>query len=318
MLMFLATFIPHRRSHVVTWRSVMISRPATLRRENFALLIEQERDARVPFEDIAMIVLNHREITLTHPVLSACGEYGISLFSTGPTHHPNGIFLPYLPHTRTTRTLRLQLALGRPATKRAWQAIVQAKIRNQARCLQLAEKTGVDRLESLARRVRSGDPDNLESQASVVHFRDLFGKDFRRAQPRWINAALDYGYAIFRAAIARGLVAHGFLPALGLFHASEQNAFNLADDLIEPYRPLVDLHVNAHCTGRDVDDLQPLDKATLVSLLNVDVGMPRGTMSALTSIEQCVESLIRVYEGGSEQLLELPNLIGLAPHQYEH
>lgn len=301
----------------MTWRSVMISRPATLRRDKFALLIEQEQDARVPFEDIAIIVLNHPEITLTHSVLSACGEYGIGLFSSGPTHHPNGVFLPFLPHSRATRMLRLQLSLSRPAAKRAWQTIIQAKIQNQADCLKLAAKPGSGRLVSLARRVRSGDPDNLESQASALYFRDLFGNDFHRGQPRWINATLDYGYAVLRAAIARGLVAHGFLPALGLFHASEQNAFNLADDLIEPYRPLVDLHVIKHSLGHGVDDLLPADKVPLVSLLNVDMAMPRGTMSALTSIEQAVESLARLFEGGSETLLELPHLIGLALHQHE-
>lgn len=301
----------------MTWRSVMISRPATLRREKFALLIEQEKTARVPFEDIAIILLNHREITLTHPVLSACGEYGIGLFSTGPNHHPNGVFMPFLPHSRGTRMLRLQIDLGRPAAKRAWQAIIQAKIGNQATCLELTDNAGAERLESFARRVRSGDPDNLESQASGLYFRALFGSSFHRGQPRWINAALDYGYAIFRAAIARGLVAHGFLPALGLFHASEQNAFNLADDLIEPFRPLVDLHVFKHRIGHDVDELQPADKAALVGLLNVDMAMPRGTMSALSSIEQAVESLARLYEGGNAGLLELPQLIGLAAHQYE-
>lgn len=301
----------------MTWRSVMISRPAILRREKFALLIEQEQTARVPFEDIAVIVLNHREITLTHPVLSACGEYGIGLFSTGPNHHPNGVFMPFLPHSRGTRMLRLQLDLGRPAAKRAWQAIIQAKIGNQATCLELTDNAGAERLESLARRVRSGDPDNLESQASGVYFRALFGNSFHRGQPLWINAALDYGYTVFRAAIARGLVAHGFLPALGLFHASEQNAFNLADDLIEPFRPLVDLHVFKHRTGHDLDELQPADKAALVGLLNVDMAMPRGTMSALSSIEQAVESLARIYEGGNAGLLELPQLIGLAAHQYE-
>jgi CRISPR-associated protein Cas1 len=295
----------------------MISRPATLRREKFALLIEQEQAARIPFEDIAVIVLNHREITLTHSVLSACGEYGIALFSLGPTHHPNGVFLPFLSHSRATRMLRLQLDLGRPVAKRAWQTIVQTKIRNQAKCLKLAGTSGAERLESLARRVRSGDPDNLESQASSHYFRALFGPDFHRGQPRWVNAALDYGYAILRAAIARGLVAHGFLPSLGLFHASEQNAFNLADDVIEPYRPLVDLHVFEHRVGHDVDELQPADKAALVSLLNVDLSMPHGIMSALSSIEQSVESLARLYDGGSEALLELPELIGLAIHQYE-
>lgn len=303
--------------NAVTWRSVMISRPATLRRDKFALLIEQEQNARVPFEDIAVIVLNHAEITLTHSVLSACGEYGIGVFSSGPTHHPNGVFLPFLPHSRATRMLRLQLALGKPTAKRAWQTIIQAKIQNQANCLKLAEQSGVDKLESMARRVRSGDPDNLESQASAFYFRALFGNDFHRGQPRWINASLDYGYAVLRAAIARGLVAHGFLPALGLFHASEQNAFNLADDLIEPYRPLVDLHVIQHSLGHGVEDLLPADKVPLVSLLNVDMTMPRGTMSVLASIEQAVESLARLYEGGSETLLELPRLSGLTLHRHE-
>lgn len=301
----------------MTWRSVMISRPATLRREKFALLVEQEQTARLPFEDIAIIVLNHREITLTHPVLSACGEYGIGLFSTGPNHQPNGVFMPFLPHSRATRMLRLQLALGRPAAKRAWQSIIQAKIGNQATALNLTGTPGAERRESLARRVRSGDPDNLESQASGLYFRALFGSNFHRGQPRWINAALDYGYAVLRAAIARGLVAHGFLPALGLFHASEQNAFNLADDLIEPFRPLVELHVFKHRTGHEVDELQPTDKAALVSLLNVDLDMPRGTMSALSAVEQAVESLARLYEGNGEGSLELPQLIGLAQHQYE-
>jgi CRISPR-associated protein Cas1 len=295
----------------------MISRPATLRREKFSLVIEQNQAARIPFEDIAIIVLNHREITLSHSVLSACGEYGIGLFSLGPTYHPNGVFLPFLPHSRATRMLRLQLALGKPAAKRAWQTIIQAKISNQATCLKLADLAGVERLESLARRVRSGDPDNLESQASGVYFRSLFGNSFHRGQPLWMNAALDYGYAIFRAAIARGLVAHGFLPALGLFHASEQNAFNLADDLIEPFRPLVDCHVFKNRIGHDVDELQPADKAALVSLLNVDMVMPRGTMSALSATEQAVESLARLYEGNGGAALELPQLIGLAPHQYE-
>lgn len=295
----------------------MISRPAALRRDKFALVIEQEYDARVPFEDIAVIVLNHAEITLTHPVLSACGEYGIGVFSCGPTHHPNGVFLPFLPHSRGTRMLRLQLALGKPASKRAWQTIIQAKIQNQAECLNLADRPGADKLESLARRVRSGDPDNIESQASALTFRALFGNDFHRGQPRWINAALDYGYAVLRAAIARGLVAHGFLPALGLFHSSEQNAFNLADDLIEPFRPLVDLHVIQHGFGHNQDDLLPADKVALVSLLNVDIAMSRGTMSVLTSIEQAVESLARLYDGGSETLLELPRLIGLTAHQRE-
>lgn len=295
----------------MVWRSVVINQPARLKREHFSLVIEQEQSAHVPFEDIAVIVLHHREITLTHPVLSACADYGICLFATGDNHQPNGVFLPYLPHSRATRMMRLQMRLDKPTTKRAWTEIIKVKIRNQAECLRLTGSPAEDRLESFARRVRSGDSENIEAQASAVYFRALFGANFDRSQARWTNAALDYGYAIFRGTIARALVAHGFLPALGLFHHSEQNSFNLADDVIEPYRPIVDLHVAKSRPLDEEDPLTPKHKADLVALLNVDVGMARGAMSGLSSIEQAVESLVRLYEGADEACLEMPRLMGL-------
>lgn len=304
----------HLGRRAVSWRSVVISRPARLKRDHYSLAIEQEQTACVPFEDIAVIVLNHREITLTHPVLSACGEYGISLFATSDTHHPSGVFLPFLTHSRATRWLRLQLDMPRPVAKQAWASIVRKKIANQAACLQLSGIEGADRLEAYAHRVRSGDSGNVESQAAAFYFAKLFGKDFQRGQERWINAALDYGYAVLRGTIARGLVAHGLLPSIGLFHASEQNAFNLADDLIEPFRPLVDLYV-AKQRHHDDSELQPTDKAGLIALLNVDMGMRGGVMSALNAIEHAVESLARIYESGAEGILELPTLIGLREHQ---
>lgn len=300
----------------MVWRSVMISRPAKLRREHYSLAIEQEETAFVPFEDIAVIVLNHREITLTHPVLSACAEYGIGLYATGNNHQPAGVFLPFLPHSRTTRMMRLQLNVARPAAKQTWAGIVRRKIENQAACLRLAGKQGVDRLASYARRVRSGDPENLEAQAAAVYFVQLFGAGFNRAEECRTNAALDYGYAVLRGAIARGLVAHGLHPTVGLFHDSEQNAFNLADDLIEPFRPLVDLHVVKHAASTE-GELIPTDKQALVALLNVDVAMPQGSMSALSAIEYAVESLVRVYEEDAKEL-DLPGLIGLQPHRLEY
>lgn len=301
----------------MVWRSVVISKPARLRREHFALLVEQEQSARVPFEDIAVIVLNHREITLTHPVLSACADYGIGLFSTGDNHQPNGLFLPFLQHSRATRMQRLQLALGKPATKRAWAAIVQAKIRNQSRCMALLGVKGADRLELFAQRVRSGDADNLEAQASAYYFPQVFGRSFHRSQSGWVNAALDYGYAVMRGACARAVVAHGMLPSWGLFHSSEQNAFNLADDLIEPYRAIVDLHVAQQHPPVDLDELRPADKLGLIALLNVDVAMPRGTMSVLASVEQAAESLARLFDGGDESDLELPGLLALQQHRMD-
>ena len=297
------------------WRSVMISRPARLRREHYSLAIEQEQTAFVPFEDIAVIVLNHREINLTHPVLSACAEYGIGLYATGHNHQPSGIFLPFLSHSRTTRLMRKQLDVGKPPVKQAWANIVRCKIENQAQCLHLAGRKGVERLNSYANRVRSGDGENLEGKAAAFYFTQLFGPGFHRAEERWANAALDYGYAVFRGAIARGLVAHGLHPPIGIFHASEQNAFNLADDLIEPFRPLVDLHV-AKPPASTEGDLAPKDKAALVSLLNVDVAMPQGKMSALSAVEYAVESLVRLFEQ-EDSSLDLPKLLGLHAHVLE-
>lgn len=312
----------------MVWRSVVISQPAKLKREHFSLVIEQEQAARVPFEDIAVIVLNNREITLTHPVLSACAEYGIGLYSTGDNHQPNGVFLPFLSHSRATRMMRLQLNLDKPQAKRAWAEMVKAKISNQARSVRLAFaspqnpegiEAAVARLESYVGRVRSGDSENMEAQASSFYFPLLFDKGFHRARDCWVNAALDYGYAVVRGAITRALVAHGFQPNIGLFHRSEQNAFNLADDLIEPYRALVDLHVFNHINPHAKLDaeLTPADKVALVALLNVDVQMPRGTMSVLSSIEQATESLVRLYEGANESVLELPVLAGLSQHEFE-
>lgn len=297
------------------WRSVMISRPARLRREHYSLAIEQKQTAYVPFEDIAVIVLNHQEVVLTHPVLSACAEYGISLYATGSNHQPSGVFLPFLAHTRTTRLMRQQLDISRPLVKQAWARIIRAKIENQARCLRLAGRTGAERLDSLAHRVRSGDSENLEGQAAAWYFVQLFGQGFQRSSERWTNAALDYGYAILRGAIARGLVAHGLHPPIGLFHSSEQNAFNLADDLIEAFRPLVDLHVFRHHATTE-GDLNPQDKAALIALLNVDMAMPQGRMSALSAIEYTVESLVRLFED-ENSALELPILIGLDAHILE-
>jgi CRISPR-associated protein Cas1 len=312
----------------VVWRSIVISQPAKLKREHFSLVIEQSQSARVPFEDIAVIVLNNREITLTHPVLSACAEYGIGLYSTGDNHQPSGVFLPFLNHSRATRMMRLQLNLDKPQAKRAWAEIVKSKINSQAICLKMANPRAngqggkgvdVERLESYASRVRSGDVENMEAQASSYYFPQLFGKGFRRAQDCWVNAALDYGYAIIRGAITRALVAHGFQPNIGLFHSSEQNAFNLADDLIEPYRALVDLHVVSHINphASKEAELTPTDKVALVALLNVDVRMSRGNTSVLNSIEQAVESLVRLFEGADETVLELPTLIGLGQHVFE-
>ena len=295
----------------MSWRSILVTQPARLHREHFSLAIEQDETVFVPFADIAVIVLDHPQITMTHPVLTACGEYGIGLFSTDATHTPNGVFLPFVTHSRATRVMRLQLNATLPMKKRIWAQIVKAKIRNQAISLTLGSREGAERLAKLASAVKSGDPDNLEARAARWYFARLFGDTFSRMEVTPVNACLNYGYAIIRGAIARQLVLHGLHPPMGIFHDNEQNAFNLADDLIEPFRPVVDLFVVRHLRGVLKADAIP--KASLVRLLNVDIDMPEGKMAVATAIEYAVESLVRVLEG-KDSMLSLHELMPLREH----
>lgn len=300
------------------WRSVVIAKPAALTLEDRALAIAQDGNtARVMLEDISVLVLDHAQISLTAPLLSACAESQIAVLTVNASHLPNGVLLPYLPHSRALKVMTAQLALTQPARKRLWQRIVQFKIRNQAAILDRSAKVDdARRLRQLAGEVRSGDPDNCEAQAAQIYFRGLFNPQFHRGQMRFHNAALNYGYAVVRAAIARTLTGYGFLPAFGLFHRSEQNAFNLADDLIEPYRPLVDAGVLTHYQDEPDRDLEPTDKGRLVALLHEDVTLSShssedGCCTVLAAIEATVSGLSGIVLNNlPQEYLALPRLNG--------
>jgi CRISPR-associated protein Cas1 len=251
---------------------VVISKPAKLKLKNRALVIEQEQGAAsVPLEDIAAIVIDQPQVTLTAALLVACADHQVSIITVDDSHTPNGIFLANTPHSRALKVMRSQLAMSEPHKKRLWQLIVKQKISNQAQLLTQQQHTKADTLHVLASQVRSGDPDNLEAQAAQLYFPALFGKGFTRDNACFANSALNYGYAIVRSAIARSLVSYGFLPAFGLHHCNELNAFNLADDIIEPYRILVDACVVKLCQDYDGDDdLDMRAKSTLVNLLHQD------------------------------------------------
>jgi CRISPR-associated protein Cas1 len=292
------------------WRSVVIANPAALDFHHRALRIRQGDDsAQVPLEDISVLLIEHREVSLTAALLSACADAQIAVLTVGEDHHPNGVLLPYLPHSRALKVMRAQLDMSAPAQKRLWQAIVQQKIRNQTAVLARYAPDATREYRTLltmADEVRSGDSDNLEGQAAQRYFRALWGADFTRNQPRFINAALNYCYAVVRAALARSLVAYGFLPAFGIHHRSEQNAFNLADDLIEPYRPLVDAHVLKSWPLAPERDLSPKDKQHLVALLHHDVQTSIARQTLLASIDACVISLGQWLEFASPAVLVMP------------
>lgn len=302
----------------MAWRSVVISKPARLSLKQGALLVEQTQgSASVPLEDIASLVLDNPQITLTTPLLSACAEQQVVVITVNDSHIPNGIFLAHTPHSRAVKVMRQQLEMTQPHKKRLWQLIVQQKIRNQAQLLaQHGQAEYADRLFALVERTKSGDSDNCEAIAAQAYFPALFESAFTRDAPVFANSALNYGYAILRAAIARSLVSYGFLPAFGLHHRSELNAFNLADDLIEPYRIFVDAKVKQLTVQHDDSHALTTElKASLVNVLHADAmrldnNMDMGKSTLLALIDASVISLGQSMQTGNLSLL-LPN------YQYE-
>lgn len=302
----------------MAWRSVVISKPARLSLKQGALLVEQNQgSASVPLEDIASLVLDNPQITLTTPLLSACAEQQVVVITVNDSHTPNGVFLAHTPHSRAVKVMHQQLAMSQPHKKRLWQLIVQQKIRNQAQLLaQYEQSDSVERLLALAKRTKSGDSDNCEAIAAQAYFPALFEPAFTRDAPVFANSALNYGYAIMRAAIARSLVGYGFLPAFGLHHRSELNAFNLADDLIEPYRIFIDAKVKQ--LTAEYDDAHSLTtevKASLVNVLHQDALRLEnhdeiGKSTLLALIDASVISLGQSIQTGSLSLV-------LPSYQYE-
>ncbi|MEY2341082.1 type II CRISPR-associated endonuclease Cas1 [Acidithiobacillus sp. IBUN Pt1247-S3] len=306
----------------MAWRSVVITQPARLKLEQKALVVAQDAGtARIPLEDISILVIDQPQVTLTACLLTACANAQIAVITVDETHTPNGVLLPHLPHSRALQVMRKQLAMSLPRKKQLWRDIVQRKLSNQAEVLtRQGHQPAALRLQTLARGVRSGDAGHAESHGAQVYFRRLMGAGFSRAQERWHNAAFNYGYSIIRSALARNLVAYGFMPAFGLHHQSEQNAFNLADDLIEPFRPILDAHVLAHMPNDAAErNLSRDDKAYLVSILHIDTPMHRaqeslGTTSILAACEQSVISLSQRLDD-EQTSLALPSLPTLCENQ---
>lgn len=297
----------------MSWRSVLISHPAKLSLSQGQLVLQQTEKVTLPLEDIAIIVLEHPQIILTHQLLSACATQNVSLISTDPSFLPNGIFLPFQPHSRALKQLKRQLNLSKVRQKQIWQEIIQQKILNQSQVLlQQNLQPQANQLQKLAQKVKSGDKTHIEAYAAQIYFKALFGKPFKRRSDDLINAQLNFGYSIIRSAIARQLVAYGFIPALGIGHHNELNAFNLADDLIEPYRPIVDAQVVLLNTQAEENTLSTADKAQLISLLHQDTprvqkGEFQGKSTLLALIEASVISLGQAMENSIP--LTLPSLV---------
>ncbi len=297
------------------WRSVFVQSPARLSVRQGQLCIETDAVRCLPPEDLDAVVLEDARSTVTAAALTTCAAAGVTVYLCDARHTPCSIVIPWNTHSRQYAVLKEQINLSLPAQKRLWQQLVQAKLRNQAACLTLCgRQEAAAQLRSRADAVLSGDSSRQEAPGAALHFTALFGPDFSRGEDCLANAALNYGYAILRRQLARLLAGYGFAPALGLHHCSEVNPFNLADDLIEPYRPLVDLLVATQVDPALPPALPAALKQQLVSLLHTDVLLDGLHQSAGHAMELTVQSLRRACS--EKTPLQLPVLTGLEPHRY--
>jgi CRISPR-associated protein Cas1 len=252
--------------------------------------------ATVPIEDLGVVIVDDSRATYTQAVFLELLAAGATVMVTGRDHLPAGMMLPLDAHHVQTERHRAQIEASAPIKKRLWQALVSSKIAQQAAVLRrLTGQTGG--LDAMARRVRSGDADNLEAQAAQRYWPLLLGREFRRDRDAdGTNALLNYGYAVIRAACARAVVASGLIPSLGVFHKNRSNPFCLADDLMEPYRPYVDwrtrLLIDEHGgTSPRLNDRTT--RAALLSLFNETILVGQRRLPMLLAIQASAASLSR-------------------------
>jgi len=294
----------------MAWRGLHISNPARLSLHSRQIVVDPENDGETltfPIEDIAWIILDTPQISVSGSLLSALAENGVAMIVPDAKHHPAGMLLSFHQHHAQAAVAHSQIAMSLPLKKRLWQKLVSAKIENQAAVLRSIGSDRAAALSAMAARVGSGDPDNLEAQAARAYWQRLF-EGFRRHDEDRRNALLNYGYAVVRAALARACAASGLLPAFGIHHRSRTNPFNLVDDLIEPFRPVVDRMARLHAAAEERDELNIEDRRHMAGILieNVSIGDER--MTVLAATEAVTQSLVRAIDGANAALLNTPAL----------
>lgn len=259
---------------------------------------------RVPLDDIDAVIASARALTFSANLLEALADRGIALVVCGTNHQAVSLLLPVTGHHAQAGRIRAQIAASLPLSKRLWQKLVRAKVENQGAVLaHVGMAPGA--FATLARAVRSGDPDNIEAQAARRYWPLLMGPDFRRdADAGDGNALLNYGYAVLRGAVARGVLAAGLHPSIGVHHSNRGNPLCLVDDLMEPFRPLVDAVV-IDLLRQGVTAVTPDAKRRLAAILTLDMATPRGTTPLGTCINRLATSLALAFETGKADL-DLP------------
>lgn len=248
----------------------------------------------VALDDIEAVIASTPALTYSNQLIAALAERGAPLVICSPRFDPAAVLLPLSGHHAQGTRIEAQAAASRPTAKRLWAAIVKAKITAQAAALAEISQSPLV-LETLAKRVRSGDPDNIEAQAAQKYWPAFFSSDFRRDRTaEGINVFLNYGYTVLRASTARAIVGAGLHPSLGIHHKSAGNSLRLADDLMEPFRPAVDLLVH-ELYDEGVTELSPPIKRRLAAVLHSDYETDEGVSTLSNALGRCAQSLAQVY-----------------------
>lgn len=262
---------------------------------------KKEAAATFPIEDIGVVVLDHRQITITQGLMEKLLANNCALVTCDSKRMPTGLMLPLDGNTTQSERFKDQIEASIPLKKQLWQQTVKAKIENQAYVLHASTGEVVKNMQIWASDVKSGDPDNYEARAAVYYWSNLFGNipgftRHREGIPP--NNLLNYGYAILRAVIARSLVASGLMPTLGFHHRNKYNAYCLADDVMEPYRPFVDsLVFEIVKSGAEIDDLNKEIKAQLLNIPVLDVYINGKRSPLMIAARQTTASLYQCYAG---------------------
>lgn len=294
----------------MAWKGLHVTKPARLSLADGQCCIKQdEGEVRAALEDIAFIIIDTPQATFSSALVSAAMEAGVAIVFSDERHTPSGLALPFHRHHRQGAIARLQVAVKEGLQKRLWQSIVRAKIVNQAAALSLGGHADAATLREMARHVEPGDPGNVEARAARFYWSRLFSGFVRDDEADRRNKLLNYGYAVVRAGVARGLVGAGFIPALGLKHDGAANAFNLADDMVEPFRPFVDLLARKTFGDGDKNgDLTLDDRRAMAGALLLNAATNNGAVTLLVAAESAAASLIRAFEHEKANFLDLPQL----------
>lgn len=260
-----------------------------------------------PIEDIGVVVVESDQVTLSSYLISALLENKVALIMCDNKHMPAGLMLPIVGNTEQSERFDSQIAASLPLKKQLWQQTVSMKIRNQGAVLRIVNDMEIGNMLAWSSQVKSGDPDNLEGRAAAYYWRNLFGEYpgfVRRQEGEAPNSLLNYGYAILRAIIARSLVASGLIPTLGIHHSNKYNAYCLADDIMEPYRPYVDLMVVKMMRElRLPPEISKDTKRHLLTIPTIDVRMGKLSRPLMVAASMTTASLAKCYLGESRKLV---------------